>query len=255
LDNNSGMTGTGEEISKQAQSAKVAQNPLPPWDMYTVAVALFSGYILIPLLVSNVVTLINPFLEQSTELLVQQVTTVCSWGLIFSILQFRYGHLTQYLGLRVPQNMRYLIWETVKLLAVAVAVLIALSALWAFLQSQAPFWSQMEEPYANASQAELMILFVFAVFFAPLLEELIFRGLVQSTFHRISTPARSVIFTSLVFLMLHGSYFTNVRALASVFCLGVCFGIWRERTQSLLPGVIVHLINNILASMLMFFRS
>jgi membrane protease YdiL (CAAX protease family) len=221
--------------------------------MYTVAVSLFAGYILLPLLVSNIVLLLNPFLSRPMELLVQQLTTVFSWGLIFGILQLRYGGLAQYLGLRVPNNMRYFLWETIKLLVVTAGVLILLTALWALLQARG--WSfSMGEPYADASRAELLVLFSFAVIFAPVLEELIFRGLVQSTFYKVATPTAAVIFTSMVFLLLHGSYYTNLRALLSVLALGLCFGIWRERTQSLLPGIVVHLTNNILASLLMLFR-
>jgi membrane protease YdiL (CAAX protease family) len=230
------------------------EGPLPPWNMYTVAVSLFAGYILLPLLVSNVTLLVNPFLDKSTEMLVQQITTVFSWSFIFLVLQLRYGRLTEYLGLRVPQNMRYFLWETIKLLALSAGVLILLGKFWEVLQLWYPEWSFIQnEPYSSASRAELVVIFIFSVCFAPILEELIFRGLVQSTFHKISTPVRSVIFTSLVFLSLHGSYFANIRALTSVLCLGLCFSIWRERTKSLLPSMVVHLINNILASYLLFF--
>lgn len=255
MDSKQDITQADEGFSKLSdEKIAIQPSPLPPWDMYTVAVSLFSGYILLPLIVSNVITLINPFLDRPTELFVQQATTILTWAGIFAILRLRYGKLGPYLGIRFPGTPRIFIQETIKLLLATTVVLWGLTQLWALLQSQYPNWFLgTEEPYAHASQAERIVLFIFAVCFAPVLEELIFRGLVQSTFHKISTPIRSVLFTGLVFLLLHGSYFNNIRALVTVLCLGLCFGIWRERTQSLLPGMVVHLLNNILASVLLLF--
>jgi membrane protease YdiL (CAAX protease family) len=221
---------------------------LPPWDMYVMAVCLFLGYILIPLLVSNVLILINPFMELGTKLFVEQGVTLLTWASIFLFLQWGYGSLRQHLGLTFTRPLRYYIWETVKLVLLTFGLTLLMNYIWQWMGT-----AEGVDPFRGYNQADLIVLLLFAVLMAPVLEELIFRGFVQSTFHKISPPIRSVIFTSLVFLMMHASYFENVRALAQVLVLGLCFGIWRERTQSLIPGMVAHLLNNILASVLLYF--
>lgn len=225
-----------------------AYSVVPPWDMYTVAVALFTGYILMPLLISNILTLINPFIELGARLFVEQGATLLTWASIFAVLNWKYGHLRAYLGLSLTRPVGYYAWETVKLVLLTVGLNLLMNVIWSAAGVKGG-----ENPYRDYGAADLAVLFSFAILMAPVLEELIFRGLVQSTFHKISPPLRSVIFTSLVFLLLHTNYFDNVKALTQVLVLGLCFGIWRERTQSLIPGMAAHLMNNVLASFVLFY--
>jgi membrane protease YdiL (CAAX protease family) len=229
---------------------------LPPWGMYAVAVSLGIGYILIPLLVSNVMLLVNPFMSPVGELFMQQAVTLITWLLIFGWLRFRYGPIKAYLGLTVRRPFGYYSWETVKLLLLTSSLTLLLNQMWVFLDHRFPAWWLMNqgEPYSDYNTPQLVMLSVFAVLMAPVLEEVIFRGLVQSTFHKISPPLRSVIFTCLMFLLFHGTYFDNIKALSHVLVLGLCFGFWRERTKSLMPGMAVHLFNNGLASIILLLR-
>jgi membrane protease YdiL (CAAX protease family) len=151
-----------------------------------------------------------------------------------------------------PLGISYYIWETIKLILLTSSLTLLLNQFWVFWEMRMPGLPlEKEQPYANYGSNELLVLTTFAILVAPVLEEVIFRGFVQSTFHKISPPARSVIFTCLVFLLLHGSYFDNIKALAHVLTLGLCFGIWRERTRSLVPGMVAHGINNGLASLVL----
>lgn len=242
--------------SEERGGQPVSRSPLPPWDMYTVSVSLFCGYILVPLLVSNTIVLMNPFLEPANQLFAQQAATLLTWICIFWFLHWKYGSLWTYLGWDLSRPKQYYIWETLKLILLTCSFTLLLSGLWLFLEKQMPGLPLgADQPYANYSVSELMMLTAFATLMAPVLEEVIFRGFVQSTFHKISPPVRSVIFTCLVFLLLHGSYFDNIKALAHVLVLGLCFGFWRERTQSLVPGMVAHLVNNGLASMMLLFHA
>lgn len=216
--------------------------------MYTVAVCLFSGYVLVPLLVSNILTLINPFMELSGQLFMQQGVTLLTWISIFGVLQWRYGGLPGYLGFTFNRPPRYYLWETIKLVLLSCALTLLMNYVWHLTGA-----SNGEDPFKGYNTGELSVLLLFAIFVAPALEELIFRGFVQSTFHKISPPVRSVILTALVFLMMHPNYLSNIKALTQVLLLGLCFGFWRERTQSLIPGMVAHLLNNVLASAMLFY--
>lgn len=91
------------------------------------------------------------------------------------------------------------------------------------------------------SPNQAAVLLTSALIVAPLLEETIFRGLIQSALgetlgrHRRWTV---VMVAALAFTLVH----TNVpwQVLPSLFVLGVVLGWVYERTGSLLPGVVVH---------------
>jgi membrane protease YdiL (CAAX protease family) len=226
--------------------------PLPAWDMYTVAVSLGVGYLFMPLLLSNVLLLANPFLSPAALLIVQQGMTLLTWVGIFVFLRLRYGPIVDCFGLKPQRPLAFYLWETILLLLLTTGLTILLPQLWGLLSQWFPQWNLAQtEPYQNFRSSEILVLSGFAVLMAPMLEEMIFRGFVQATFHKFANPFRSVLFTCLVFLLFHGNYFENVKALTHVFALGLCFGIWRERTQSLYPSMVVHLFNNSLASIVM----
>jgi membrane protease YdiL (CAAX protease family) len=228
----------------------------PPWSIYTVLVALLCGYILVPLLIANVVLLVQPWLSPIDQLLIQQAVTLLTWVIILIILGWRFGWATTLdrLGLNFKKKWTYYGLETLRLMIVTTSLTLTFNYLWLYLSRTYPKWSPGAEPYSQYEMPELLALTIFAVMMAPLLEEVIFRGFVQSAMHRSFTPARSVLVTCLVFLLFHGSYFTNIKAISHVVVLGLCLGIWRERTGSLIPGMSVHLLNNVLASSILLFH-
>ena len=80
-----------------------------------------------------------------------------------------------------------------------------------------------------------------AVVVAPLLEEIIFRGLVQTSLLGVLGQSRRwpvVIFGAGWFALIHMGLPWQV--LPSIFVLGLVLGWLYERTGSLLPGVLVH---------------
>lgn len=231
-----------------APAALPERVPLPPWDMYTVAVGLLCGFILLPMLVSNSVSLAFPLLTPAQVILIQQGMTLVSWGVIFAVLGWRYQvSVWPYLGLSLTRPLAYYGRETVRVLL----VMLALMALLNWLASTTG--TTPSQPYARYSPDELRMISLFAVLSAPFVEELVFRGFVQSTFYKVASPPRAILFTGLVFVLLHGGYYEHFYALMYVLLLGLVLGYWRERTQSVLPGMLAHLFNNVLASLVLFF--
>lgn len=76
---------------------------------------------------------------------------------------------------------------------------------------------------------------------APLAEELVFRGVVQSFLQPLGSGG-AVMVQALLFAMQHGSAAAMVYAL----CMGLVLGWMRQRTGSVLPGIVLHIINNLL---------
>jgi len=233
------------------------KNPQKPWGFYTVIVALLSGYFLLPLLAANVILLVQPTVTTVEQVLWQQLITNISWVLIFTVLFFRHGTLRvkQELGLLFVGTKRQLFWQSFQLLLLTSLLTIIVNIFWQFLEHGNPTWSGGTSPYEQYQQSELLVLSFFAVFLAPVFEELIFRGLVQSTLDRLYSPLMSVLLTCGIFLFFHSTYFGNIKAICHVLILALCLGFWRERTRSILPGMLVHLLNNILASSILLMPS
>ena len=83
----------------------------------------------------------------------------------------------------------------------------------------------------------------------PVLEELVFRGLVQGELRRRlpSSPATSVslanLLTSILFVVTHLLYHPPLWA-AAVFLPSLVFGYLRDRYGSLLPPILLHVFYN-----------
>ena len=96
-------------------------------------------------------------------------------------------------------------------------------------------------------QLQPWILFQFLLFF-PLLEELLFRGLVQGVIARrlpgkLGPLSRANISTSILFVLAHLLNHPPLWA-AAVFIPSLVFGYFRDRYTHLLPSSLLHIIYN-----------
>jgi sodium transport system permease protein len=71
-------------------------------------------------------------------------------------------------------------------------------------------------------------------------EELLFRGLFLSSFLEHMKPLRAMVFTSLMFAVMHFS----LLKMFPTFMLGMVFAYTVYRTNSILPAIALHFINN-----------
>jgi uncharacterized protein len=93
------------------------------------------------------------------------------------------------------------------------------------------------------SPAELLaVIFIVAVVPA-IVEELLFRGLIQKIFERLMSPTVSAILAGTIF----GLYHMNPFEVVPLIGLGVFFGLLRYRSQSLLLPMSAHFLNNLMA--------
>jgi membrane protease YdiL (CAAX protease family) len=81
---------------------------------------------------------------------------------------------------------------------------------------------------------------------APLGEELFFRGFMQTRLRRVWSVGPAVLVTALAFGLIHGEWVHGVMAAG----LGVYLGLVVERTGSVVPPVICHMVNNTVSALL-----
>lgn len=88
-----------------------------------------------------------------------------------------------------------------------------------------------------------------AVVFAPLSEELLFRGYVQSKYNAHSTIS-SIILSAVLFGLFHMTVYQVFYA----FCMGVVLGLISHWTGSIWGGIIAHAAANLGSMLLSFFK-
>lgn len=94
-----------------------------------------------------------------------------------------------------------------------------------------------------------MFSFIAIVVAAPIFEELIFRGIILDGLLRKYSPVKSIIISSLMFGLVH----LNPWQFISAFILGLFSGWVYYKTGKLTLSVIVHLVNNLIAFVGMYF--
>ena len=98
------------------------------------------------------------------------------------------------------------------------------------------------EMFKVESLMDWMTILLAAVVFAGIFEEMLFRGLLQKALERKYNFQYAIFVSAFIFAVVHLTPF-----LLQVLVLGVVLGFLAWRSQSIIPGVILHCINNTLS--------
>jgi len=85
--------------------------------------------------------------------------------------------------------------------------------------------------------------FFMIVIAAPILEELFFRGIILDGFLKNYKPKYAILASAFLFGVIHG----NLPQGISAFLSGILIGWVYWKTNSVLPGIFMHLINNLIS--------
>ena len=97
-----------------------------------------------------------------------------------------------------------------------------------------------------AGRRRVILSIVDATAWAPVVEEILFRGLLYATLRtRIGVP-ESALLSAIIFTLPHGY---AIAGSASVLVSGLLWAVAYERTRSLLPGLFAHAVNNLLSTL------
>lgn len=107
----------------------------------------------------------------------------------------------------------------------------------------------------ESSRAAALALAFLAVATAPLVEEIIYRGLLYSALQRVIGRWFAVGVVAAMFAGLHVvQYWPNVGAISSITLLSVVLTVIRARTGRLLPCFVIHLVFNGVQSLIIVFE-
>lgn len=112
----------------------------------------------------------------------------------------------------------------------------------------------LEKMFSSPSSAYAIALF--AVVFAPFMEELLFRGLLFAFFEKHGGLKFAVVATALLFVGLHvPEYWGAWQSLAMLLIVGFVFSLTRGKTGSVTPSYIMHMTYNGTQMLLFFFQT
>ena len=84
--------------------------------------------------------------------------------------------------------------------------------------------------------------FIYVVILFPIIEEIFFRGYIQGILIRISRPLIAIPLQSILFGLYHFRPLLNTLPLCVI---GIIFGIWQQKRNTLVPIIIAHIIINL----------
>jgi membrane protease YdiL (CAAX protease family) len=93
------------------------------------------------------------------------------------------------------------------------------------------------------SAASVIIYVVLLGLLAPVAEELIFRGFIYSSLRRYVSALPAVVVSAVVFGLMH----PGGTALLQIVVIGIVLAVLYERTRSVIPCIVCHAMNNLLA--------
>jgi uncharacterized protein len=154
--------------------------------------------------------------------------------------------LTASLGLMpAPRGWRALVLATAALIAAGIVVDLVVAMAGESLELGAHWTEWFDADMAWGPPAMVVAALASAVVFAPLFEEIVFRGLLFGTLRNaVGWPLAAAV-SAAIFALAHG--YGSV-GFASVFLSGVLWAYAYEATGSLLPGILAHSMNNMIAS-------
>jgi membrane protease YdiL (CAAX protease family) len=123
----------------------------------------------------------------------------------------------------------------------------------AFLMYAVAILSQLTLPHAETDLEKFLkmgpgirIMFAtLAVVTAPLIEEIVYRGLIYSSVEGLMGKGAAVIFVTLLFALVHvPQYLGSVAALTAILSLSFVLTLLRAWTGKLLPCVATHMVFN-----------
>ncbi len=174
--------------------------------------------------------------------------------LVFLLIPFGLSRLFDTGWLRWTRRPRltapFWIWATVVVISFAV-VQSNLPVLFDRLYPIPKLEFEFLRQYLSADNpVDWLIIFVVAALVPAICEEITFRGLIQTGLRRSYGARHAVVWTGFLFALLH----LNPWNFLGLWFLGVFLGYLRERTGSIRPAIILHMINNTLALVVFSFQ-
>src|SRR5687768_8909076 len=132
---------------------------------------------------------------------------------------------------------------------VSIAVIALQTGIITPLTGMVPIPEFMKNIFRELAGQNGVFAFLTLVIAAPILEELIFRGIILNGLLKKYSPARSIILSSILFGVVH----LNPWQFIAAFVIGIFSGWIYYKTRKLTLSILIHAVNNLVAFISMSF--
>jgi membrane protease YdiL (CAAX protease family) len=225
----------------------------PPWGLvHAILIAVASVILLI--VMQGIATVIYLATHSSATPLTQDVLLNDKTYIVMAVASILPAHLLtigiawavasrlgrfspiQTLGFGWPEN--FGLWKSIGLAIILIVV--AMGMLYAFGGAD----TQLDR-ILRSSRAAALVMALLATVTAPLMEEVVYRGLLYSALQRWTGAMGAVALVTLIFAGLHvWQYWPNFGAISAILLLSLALTLVRARTGRLLPCYVIHLVFN-----------
>lgn len=237
----------------------------PPWNSITALAVWFLSFVLIlvlpPMFIipyfsyQGIQTVGNPEIESiflsdpaavviglSASALAHVLTIIFAW---FVVTKYNEYSFTEMLGWK---------WGGFKFWHGSI-ILISVFAIWLTLASLLGTPENAMSKILESSRVAVFIVVVLATLSAPIVEEVVYRGILYSAFQRTFNRAFAVISVTVIFTLVHVSqYSPDFGAIISLCLLSFLITLVRAKTDNLLPCIAIHLAFNGIQSILLIIQ-
>lgn len=190
------------------------------------------------LIVATATTLLLPGFESKVQLLLGQIAFVAPLLIYLRIKRYPFRSAVRLRGVR---------WG-----ALAVSLLLGLVAavltdeidrvVTRFMPLPQELQAFTKEMVRFDSVEQAVMVFLAVVLCASLFEEILFRGVLQSAMEKRLDVSNAILLTAFIF-----SFFHPPQWIIQVLLLGVLLGYLTWRSRSIVPSIVVHACNNLMA--------
>jgi membrane protease YdiL (CAAX protease family) len=220
-----------------------ARPPWPPWfgfaalGMALLIAILLSGVLLAILSAAGAdVSSDSPGVNIGATLIQDVVLIGCAWWLAAKVAPPKPSQF----GLRATP-----FWRGVKWAAVAFGIYFGVQLLYVALVHPSEKQTTLQDLGAGTSGIATLLIGILVVGVAPLAEEFFFRGFFYGALRTRYPWVVAALIDAVVFGIVHAP--TGIQAVPPLIALGFAFCLAYEMTGSILPGVILHALNNMVA--------
>ncbi len=206
-----------------------------------ISVALMAIIIGFEYLSNNMLTNNMEFFEKVISSVQTDVSLGIFCSLVFVLLAYwvafknRKRNLAEYAGMKKS--------SCLGIFAAAVSGVLAYMLVNVFMENyvmQTNVGQQYNEHMSWVSEGNVFVTFIVIAILAPVVEEIVFRGVLISSFQKVITPIGALLVTSLLFAVAHGNPVQG----AYSFVLGLVLAYIRIRSGSLWHSIAMHISFN-----------
>ena len=253
-----------EELSREEQPSPSRPDPdNPPWGIFGALGLLFLSFVLMVIMSAlflvpyalrrgvRLEAMAEFALKDPGALFLQVVSIIPAHLLTLGLAWLLVTRAGKYPFLRTlgwEWDARYTFWRSAGL-----AALLFLAG-WGIVQLSELYLGPTDnalERLLRSSRATALAAAFAATFTAPLVEEIVFRGLLYSALRRLVGAAWAVALVLVLFALIHvPQYWPSYAVIATILMLSATLTVIRARTGRLLPCFVVHLIFNSIQAVL-----